>query len=41
MKMGRLKVAKTKLDKAGFYNIEDSKTIAMPRIVSRWWENIG
>jgi A/G-specific adenine glycosylase len=38
MKMGRLKVAKTKLDKAGFYNIEDSKTIAMPRIVSRWWE---
>ena len=38
MKMGRLKVAKTKLDKLNFFELEDSNTIAVPRIVSRWRE---
>jgi A/G-specific adenine glycosylase len=39
MKMGKLKVAKTKLDKLNFFELEDSKTIAVPRIVSRWWDS--
>jgi A/G-specific adenine glycosylase len=38
MKMGKLKVAKTKLDKVGFYSMEEIKNIALPRVVSRWWE---
>ena len=38
MKMGKLKVAKTKLDKLNFFELKDLKTIAVSRIVSRWWE---
>ncbi len=39
MKMAIIKVVKTSLEKVNFLVIEDLKTIAMPRIVSRWWES--
>lgn len=38
MKMAIIKVVNTSLEKVNFLVIEDLKTIAMPRIVSRWWE---
>lgn len=39
MKMAIIKVVNTSLEKVNFLVIEDLKTIAMPRIVSRWWES--
>jgi A/G-specific adenine glycosylase len=39
MKMAIVKVVKTSLDMRNFYDIEDLTRIAMPRIVSRWWES--
>jgi A/G-specific adenine glycosylase len=39
MKLGVLKVNKTKLDLTNFFTIDELESIALPRIVSRWWEN--
>lgn len=38
MKFGRLRVEKTTLDKSCFYSFNELGMIAVPRIVSRWWE---